>query len=37
MLAAWLGWTWWQRSQGRSHEDPAMDDALAPLSPDPSH
>ena len=33
MLAVWLGWTLWQRAQGRSPEDPGADDGLAPLSP----
>lgn len=33
MLAMWLGWSLWQRSQGRSPDDPHTDDALAPLSP----
>jgi predicted negative regulator of RcsB-dependent stress response len=33
MLAIWIGWTLWQRAHGRSPEDPATSDALAPLSP----
>ena len=35
MLAIWGGWTLWQRTHGRSPEDPGTEDDVAPPVPFP--